>query len=285
MSALREQIARICGANVTSMQRLSGGDVAESFRVVLGDERTVFAKTKSGAPIGFFSTESAGLSWLAEAQAAHVAEVIGVVDEEPPVLVLEWIDVGGARTPSGEVQFGRELARMHQAGAKAFGRQDRATTGSLELPNEPVDTWSEFYAANRLLPLVDVAASRNSLTAGTLERVVRLADKLVEFDSGEAPCRLHGDLWAGNRLVGADGRSWLIDPAAHGGHREFDLAMMLLFGGFGSECFDAYHEAFPLDPEWEERVPLHQLAPLMVHAIKFGGPYGGAVDAALIKLG
>jgi fructosamine-3-kinase len=97
----------------------------------------------------------------------------------------------------------------------------------------------------------------------------------------EPPARLHGDLWAGNRLVGAGGVNWLIDPATHGGHREFDLAMMRLFGGFGNDCFAAYEEMAPLADGWVDRVPLHQLAPLVVHAIKFGGPYVGATQQAL----
>jgi len=92
---------------------------------------------------------------------------------------------------------------------------------------------------------------------------------------------LHGDLWAGNRLVGAGGRNWLIDPAAHGGHREFDLAMMRLFGGFGDACFAAYAEAHPPADGWADRVPLHQIAPLVVHAIKFGGGYVSASAAAI----
>ncbi|MEZ5139333.1 MAG: fructosamine kinase family protein [Acidimicrobiales bacterium] len=95
---------------------------------------------------------------------------------------------------------------------------------------------------------------------------------------------MHGDLWAGNRLVDRAGRSWLIDPAAHGGHREFDLAMMRLFGGFEEACFAAYDEARPLAEGWRERVPLHQLAPLIVHAVKFGGGYRAAAAAALRSL-
>ena len=92
---------------------------------------------------------------------------------------------------------------------------------------------------------------------------------------------LHGDLWAGNRLVDRQGESWLIDPAAHHGHREFDLAMMRLFGGYTDQCFAAYDECYPLQAGWAERVLLHQLAPLLVHAIKFGGSYVGAVDQAV----
>ena len=106
-----------------------------------------------------------------------------------------------------------------------------------------------------------------------------------EFEAADEPAaRLHGDLWAGNRVIDTKGESWLIDPACHGGHREFDLAMMQLFGGFAPEVFAAYDDEYPLTPGWQDRVPLHQLAPLVVHAIKFGGGYGSAVDQALAEL-
>jgi len=105
---------------------------------------------------------------------------------------------------------------------------------------------------------------------------------LDEFGAADEPASLlHGDLWAGNRVVDVDGSSWLIDPAAHGGHREFDLAMMQLFGGYGEACFSAYNETFALQHGWQSRIALHQLAPLIVHAIKFGGSYGAATERAL----
>jgi fructosamine-3-kinase len=115
-----------------------------------------------------------------------------------------------------------------------------------------------------------------------LAAVEQIADRLDTFGAAdEPPARLHGDLWAGNRVVDRSGRSWLIDPAAHGGHREFDLAMMRVFGGFERAAYDAYDESYPLADDWQGRVPLHQLAPLLVHAIKFGGSYPAAVaDAA-----
>ena len=122
----------------------------------------------------------------------------------------------------------------------------------------------------------------STLPLDSVARLGRVADRLAEIGGpAEPPARLHGDLWAGNRMVDVDGVSWLIDPAAHGGHREFDLAMMRLFGGFGTSAFDAYHETFPLAGGWQERVSLHQLAPLLVHAIKFGAGYVAAVAGAL----
>jgi fructosamine-3-kinase len=208
--------------------------------------------------------------------------VLAVADEQPNHLVLEWVDEGGRRG-GPDRDLGVALARLHAAGAPAFGREDRRSTGSRGLPNEPAATWAEFYAANRLLPLARLAAAGDVLPAQSIAALEQLAARLERYDTHEPPARLHGDLWAGNRLVDREGRSWLVDPAAHGGHREFDLAMMRLFGGFGADCFAAYEDVAPLEPGWEERVALHQLAPLVVHAVKFGGSYIGASERAVAQ--
>ncbi len=262
-----------------------GGDVAIAYAVELGDGRTVFAKTFAAAPPGFFTTEASGLRWLREAcgrdALISVPEVLAVSDDRPNHLVLEWITEGRARG-SSERALGAGLAELHRAGAPCFGRLDRRTTGSRGLPNEPWETWPEFYANNRLLPLARLARDADALPEASSDDLVRLAGTLDRFGAAdEPPARLHGDLWGGNRLVDDHGGNWLVDPAAHGGHREFDLAMMRLFGGFGPEAFMAYDAAFPLAAGWEERVPLHQIAPLVVHAIKFGGGYVVASIAAI----
>jgi fructosamine-3-kinase len=259
-----------------------GGDVATSFLLELADGRRLFAKTHAAPPPGFFTTEAAGLRWLREPEAVDIPEVLAVSDD-PPYLVLEWIEEGRS-THETERTLGRALADLHRAEAQAFGREDRRTTGSRGLPNEPCETWVEFYATQRLLPLARLARNASALTQRAIDELEDIATRLPTLGADpEPPARLHGDLWGGNRLVGQGGRNWLIDPAAHGGHREFDLAMMRLFGGFGADCFDAYHEAFPLSIGWQVRVDLHQLAPLVVHAIKFGGGYAGAVERALSR--
>ena len=284
--SFEEQIETLTGFRVVSKRSVSGGDMAEAYRVELDDGRTVFAKTHRNPPAGFFTTEAAGLRWLDAAGVANVGRVVGVTDHAPACLVLDWIDVGGQRSPEGEAEFGRSLARLHLAGAPSFGREDGRTTGSQALPNDPCETWADFYAERRLRPLAEIAAQRGALPNGLIDQLLSVADRLAEYGAAdEPPARLHGDLWAGNRVVDTAGESWLIDPACHGGHREFDLAMMRLFGGFGEDAYRAYDEAYPLHAGWEQRVPLHQLAPLVVHAIKFGGGYVGGVQAALTSLG
>ncbi len=256
---------------------MRGGDVAIACSVRLDDGRRVFAKTHPGAPPEFFTTEAIGLTWLRTAAAVAVPEVLAVSDEPPNHLVLEWVDEGPSRKGT-ERELGVALARLHRAGASCFGREDRRTTGSRGLPNEPAGTWAEFYASSRLQPLARLARDAHALPEDAIVDLEALARGLGRFDPDhEPPSRLHGDLWAGNRLVDTAGDSWLVDPAAHGGHREFDLAMMRLFGGFGPDCFTAYDDTYPLATGWRDRVALHQVAPLVVHAIKFGGHY---VDAA-----
>lgn len=279
---MREHLGDTLGTSVTAMTRLGGGDVAESYRVDLADGRTVFAKTHRDPPAHFFSTEAEGLRWLREPGELPVPEVVTVSDGDdgPSFLVLEWIDEGGRATDDAE--FGRALARLHRTGLPTFGRVDRRTTGSRALPNDPCDTWVEFFRDRRLVPLRRLATDGAALPDRALAKLDAVIDRLADVaGEPEPPARLHGDLWAGNRIVDRAGRSWLIDPAAHGGHREFDLAMMRLFGGFGDDAFVAYDDEFPLVDGWELRVPLHQLAPLTVHAVKFGGGYAAATERAL----
>ncbi len=281
--ALREDVEEALGVDVVAATRMHGGDVAASFAIDLADGRRVFAKTHLTAPPGFFTTEAASLSWLREPGVVLVPDVLAVSDD-PPLLVLEWIEEGRP-VDTTESELGRALAALHRVGAAMFGRDDHRSTGSRGLPNEPCADWATFYATQRIAPLARMARDASALPDQAIAGLHSLdADRLREIGGPpEPPARLHGDLWAGNRLVDASGRSWLIDPASHGGHREFDLAMMRLFGGFGHECFAAYADAHPLADGWEQRVALHQIAPLAVHAIKFGGGYRQAAADAVAR--
>jgi len=269
------------GEPFRSLTSIGGGDFAQSYRAELSSGRSVFVKTHSSPPPGFFTTEANGLSWLQATNSVAIPDVLAVSDD-PPFLVLEWVDIGHQRSVD-DTQLGIALAQLHQQPFDCFGRPDACTTGSLAVPNEPTQDWVTFYSTQRLSPLADIAEARGALPSEGINGLRQVASKLEQWKQDEPASLLHGDLWAGNRVCDANGKSWLIDPAAHGGCREFDIAMMLLFGGYDESCFDAYNEVYPLQPEWQSRISLHQLAPLTVHAIKFGGSYGNATLAALKK--
>jgi fructosamine-3-kinase len=260
---------------------VGGGDINEAFRVVLADGREAFVKTRADAPRGEFAAEAAGLEWLAQAGALRTPAVLGVEDG---YLALEWI-APGRLDAAGEQELGRGLALTHAAGAPRFGRfaeqpsGDAAWLGSLRVSNEPAEDWATFYAERRLRPLGALALDRGAVGHAGIAAVERICERIDDLAGPpERPARLHGDLWSGNVLAGVDGRPWLIDPSAFGGHREVDLAMLALFGGLSASVLDSYQDVAPLADGWRERVGLYELLPLLVHAILFGGSYGERVE-------
>lgn len=260
---------------------MGGGDINEAWRVSL-DGRDVFVKTRPDAGAGEYALEAAGLAWLAEPGAVRVP---GVIEQADDYLALEWVEPGRL-TEGGAEELGRGLAATHAAGAPCFGDPGfggrlgvEARIGSLRLPNDPAEDWRTFYAERRLLPLVRIASDRGALTDAGVAAVEHVCARLDEVGGPpEPPARLHGDLWNGNVHADTQGRPWLIDPSAYGGHREVDLAMLRLFGAPSGRIFAAYEEVYPLADGWEERVELWQLLPLLVHAVLFGGSYRVAVE-------
>ena len=216
--------------------------------------------------------EAAGLAWLSEAGGAPTPDVLAVEDD---CIILRYVEHGRVTNDAAEA-FGRALAATHNAGSPVFGSEaGDSYIGSLPMPNRPADGWPEFFATRRILPYLKLAVDRGGVQpkdAQAIEQVVRRITDLAGPD--EAPSRLHGDLWSGNVLWGHDGSVHLIDPAAYGGHRETDLGMLALFGLPNLQrVLDAYREVSPLADGWEQRVGLHQLFPLLVHACLFGGQY------------
>jgi fructosamine-3-kinase len=279
--------SRALGVGIDAAGRVAGGDINEACRLRLADGREAFLKTRHGAEPGEYETEAAGLGWLAEPVGGlPVPDVLAVIDDGPERgLVLEWVDEGRL-DESGEEQLGAGLARVHRAGAPAFGAPPPGAPdaplrfGGVEVPAAARPSWPELYA-ERIERLAARARSGGRLDDRSAAAVKAAAGRLDELAGPEEdPARVHGDLWSGNVHAGSDGRPWLIDPAAHGAHREIDLAMLRLFGSVSGRMLAAYEEIAPLSPGFEERVPLWQIQPLLVHAILFGGSYGSAAGRA-----
>ncbi|GII58887.1 fructosamine kinase [Planotetraspora thailandica] len=243
----------------------------------LPDGRRAFVKKG-----GDFTAEAAGLRWLAESEAVAVPEVI---ESGAGHLVLEWIETGPATAAAAE-RFGRELAALHTSGAQGFGAPWPGTIAELLMDNTPAPDWPSFYVSRRVLPFVRQARDAGQLTAADVELVEEACERAGEVGGPpEPPSRIHGDLWNGNLLWATEGNAsgWvvLVDPAAHGGHRETDLAMLALFGApHLATITGAYREAAPLADGWRERVPLHQLHPLAVHVCLYGEAYRGSLLTA-----
>lgn len=287
--AEREAIGTILGAKIRAARGVAGGDVSEAYVLELADGRRVFAKTRRDAPEGMFEAEARGLEWLRSAfedgDAATALTIPRVLAVGPSptraFLVLELLEPG-RRAPDFDEHLGRGLARLHRAGAPRFGFEQDNFIGPLPQSNRPAATWAEFYRSERLLPQLSMPNARRLLAGDVRRRFDRLLDALERWvGEEEPPARLHGDLWGGNLHVSPRGTPALIDPAVYGGHREMDLAMMRLFGGFTERTFRAYAEAFPLAPGHEERVRLWQLYPLLVHVNLFGSGYVPSVAGAL----
>ncbi|MGB0872514.1 MAG: fructosamine kinase family protein [Solirubrobacterales bacterium] len=265
---------------VVSVTRTRGGDINDAFRVETSDG-SIFLKSSPGAQAGMFTAEAAGLEWLSENSAIATPDVVGVHDpvaskDGPRLLALEWIDEGSIDAE----QLGRQLAAMHMLGAPELGFTPGPDSSApmrfndLSLPNNPKPTFAEFYAANRIVPLTERSASNGRLGTSAASAMLTLAERIDDFAGPvESPARTHGDLWIGNVIADREGTPILIDPVAHGGHREVDLANLTVFGGPGQRTFDAYNEAFPIADGFADRVPLWQLAMILLHVYLFGGAY------------
>jgi fructosamine-3-kinase len=248
--------------------------------VELRDGRTVVAKRGAAGQV---QAEAAGLRWLRIPDGPPVPHVHG---HDEQWLVTDYVP-GGPPDGAASERLGRQLAALHAAGASAFGAAppggpQQAWIGAAPMDNVTAAQWPQWYAEHRVLPYLRTAVDRGALDSPGAAAIQRVCERVCELAGPtEPPARLHGDLWSGNVHTGSDGRAWLLDPAAHGGHRETDLAMLALFGYPDlKRLLAGYTDVAPLAPGWQTRVPLHQLFPLLVHAVLFGGGYGPSAAAA-----
>lgn len=284
-NGLSDALEAALGGPLSQVQAVFGGDINQAARFEADGVR-YFVKWSRNAPPTMFPAEAHGLRLLRDAGVIRVPAVIAqgdAGDDHPAFLVLEWVETGGSGRRRDDVMdiFGEALAALHRHESGRHGLDHDNFIGRLPQPNTLSGSWAAFYRDQRIGFQMELARKAGRLPGRREDLLTRLMDRLPDLldDATVPPSLLHGDLWGGNYLVDAQGQPVLIDPAVYYGHREMDLAMTELFGGFSRRFYDAYDGVYPIDAGYAERRDLYQLYYILVHLNLFGESYGGQVDS------
>lgn len=254
---------------------VSGGCINHAYCIASGSQKVFLKHNRRDLFPGMFEAEAAGLQLLRESRSVNVPHVLGTGDfGNDSYILLEFIEPGKKRKDYWE-DAGRRLAALHRCVSEKYGLEQDNYIGSVRQSNKKHKDWIHFFLEERIKPFTDI------LTYPDYDKMEKTLRSMIP---AEMPALLHGDLWNGNVITGSQGQACLIDPAVYYGHRETDLAMTKLFGGFPREFFDAYKEENPLQPGFEGRIDVYNLYPLLVHARLFGGGYVGQVRDILKSL-
>ena len=281
---LKSRLEKILSEPIKSTSSVSGGCIADSRKLELDSGKVYFLKQIRGSSSGAFDVEERGLKELRKSGTVNVPEV---VCKGLDYLLLQWIEAGYSRSSSSMEMLGRQFAELHRYRGKKVGFSEDNLLGDSPQSNKPSKegslSWAEFYAENRLEFQTSLAVKNGYATPEMRNLMENLIKKVPDLISGteEEPSLLHGDLWSGNYLIDERGIPWLIDPAVYYGHREADLAMTSLFGGFSNTFYSAYKSAYPIASGYVEREPLYQLYHLLNHLNLFGTGYYGQVISIL----
>ncbi|GAB3926567.1 fructosamine kinase family protein [Mucilaginibacter myungsuensis] len=278
--ALTDHIATTT-ERITIIKPVSGGSINQAYYLAtLSGEYFIKFNSANRFPL-MFQREQEGLSAIASTNMIAVPQVIAAGElEDDAFLLMEWIPAGISNKKS-QTTFGEQLAQMHRHSSSSFGFDADNYMGSLPQSNKRHTNWSDFFRDERLTPMLNIANRKGYLTFNDNHNVEQIYKKLGEIFPEEPPALIHGDLWSGNYIISKSGKPYLIDPAVSYGHREFDIAMTTLSGGFDRAFYEAYHATYPLQPGWQERLELYNLYPLLLHLNLFGAGYLGQVRQAI----
>lgn len=282
--SLRNEVQNVLKHPVANITSVSGGSINQAAKIETksGD---FFLKWNSSAPDDMFQKEKHGLNLLHKADSGlNIPEVIGngSTSDDTYFIVLSYISEGAAGDDSHKL-LGRRLAALHQETVVQYGLSHNNYIGSLPQSNRPHDKWIDFFIEERLEPQLKRASDTGKLSSGTTQNFERLFKKLPDILTDEPPSLIHGDLWSGNYFFDKKGDPAIYDPAAYYGNREIEIAMTCLFGGFSTTFYDAYNNAFALQPNFNERKDIYNLYPLLVHTNLFGASYARRVEGIVQK--
>lgn len=260
-----------------------GGDINQCYRLETSSGPFFIKVNASLFGLDFFEKEARGLMLLADTGAIRVPRPLfdGKFHQEV-YLVMEALSQG-TPAPGFWETFGQSMAALHRNSAETYGLDYPNYIGRLHQDNTRQSSWHDFYANQRIMCLVYRAKERQLLDMADVEAAEKICSRLRDLVPAAQPSLLHGDIWSGNYMVTDSGMPAIFDPSVYYGHRETDIAMTRLFGGFDQRFYDSYQESWALQPGWEDRTPLFQLYPLLVHLLLFGGHYRVQVAEILKK--
>lgn len=281
-AAIEDRIEAAIGARPERLAALSGGCIAEIYRVDFNTGLSVVAKLAGKGDS--LEPEAYMLRYLREHSHLPVPEVIHADDG---LLIMSYIEHGGALDGPAQAHAAELLADLHAITRPRYGHERDTLIGSLPQPNPESDSWRDFFRDHRLLAMARTALEAGRLPAATMKRIEALATRLQTWiDEPEAPALIHGDMWGGNVLAGEGRIAGFVDPAIYYADAEIELAFATLFSTFGEPFFARYNEIRPIRAGFfETRRDLYNLYPLLVHVRLFGGSYLGSVEATLSRMG
>ena len=274
-------VEAIIGDKIHGKSTIGGGDIHKALKITTMT-RSFFLKYNDGLDAAsVFKSEAFGLDFIRDTRAIDVPGGLKWIDtEDEGGLIMDYIS-SSHPSPVFWRLFGKKLASLHKNTNPAFGFVQDNYIGHLPQSNSEHTSWPEFYSNERILPQIIMARDLGHISREVVQRAERFCNRLNDLFPSESSALLHGDLWSGNFICQKNMRPCLIDPAVYYGHREMDLAMSVLFGGFDQEFYTSYNTHFPLENGWENRIPYGQLYYLLVHVNLFGISYLERVNGVL----
>lgn len=283
-------LAHICwclnSTDLPKVSTLAGGDINQVYLLSTANEKWVVKVNDRKRFPDMLAKEKRALDYFIRSKLAlNYAQPLlaGEFDNDQFLVLIYMASSINKLDKAGQERLGKGLAEQHQITSTQFGWEEDNYIGSLEQPNSWRPNWAAFYAENRILFQTKLAYDNGLLTRIEVNKLERFCAVLSEIFPIEKPALLHGDLWGGNYFLNNEQQPFLFDPAVYFGHREMDIGMTQLFGGFSSTFIASYCFHFPLESGWEERIPFTQLYPNMVHLNLFGRAYWNAVNATVSK--
>ncbi|MCD6544346.1 MAG: fructosamine kinase family protein [Flavobacteriaceae bacterium] len=280
MNYFKEILQERLGEVIKSINSITGGDINDVYKIITNQNTYVLKVNRKDIFPKMFEKEKLGLEILTKSGVKSPNVILTFSDAEYQYLVLEFIEEESIN-PVFWKNFAEDLTKIHRTTANSFGLDHHNYIGSLHQNNSKKETWETFFIENRIKPLVKIAFDKNRLDRNHLKPFENLYTRLDKILPKENPSLVHGDLWGGNLMKGKNNTPVFIDPAVYFGHREMDIAMTQMFGGFDNSYLDHYNEIFPLEKGWKDRIEIHNLYPNLVHLILFGRSYLGGIERVI----